>query len=1211
MSKHLSLRLPWHDRGWDGHVCDHPTANVYCSGEYGLKAHGIRDRKDDAEEEALSGRPCAGLGGYRPPCLLTIQTFGGPKRLPFVHEPKAFLENERFPVAPVEEPVDPYTAGTWPFDRVYRREEAQAGTPDVFVDRYSPDEAVQHISVFFDAFEPGRSLVFFYLNYDNPLNSERRRYVLVGAAEVDRVSSQREWQGMDPKISSVYGALVWNRMITHGYGAGRGARLPYQAYLAGGHDPSSILIEIPDEMSRHFKYVCRDFTDDEAAILLHLLLDALERGKAERRIAWDWDAQITWVNRALDRVWKDRGVFPGMGPVLEALGFPKATIYVHRHIAAKGVKDVRGHVLDCLVDPAKAESSEAVEGFKRVGRALRVLAEPTRKLLFDRLCLFELTTEQVKLIAGNGLVPESDRRKAGLVSSPSAILENPYLIVEEYDPAERDDRIPFHRVDHGVFLPKTRGDVAVPGLEAFMPDDRRRLRAAALRQVRSAGQHGHSFVLQDELLEGLSRLRLPGLAGTLGALTIAMELEFYEERLTVRNEGELTAWQERTTAEDEELIRDRLQKLRERSACKLPVVDWPNYLPKADARLPDATLSRARKEQELALTRLSRRPFSVLVGGAGTGKTSVIGALVKGLNAVAPGEKYVLLAPTGKAAVRLRRRIHDVAGVDLQPSTIHSYLMRGKWMDEESFRLQRDGVPIQDGATTVIVDECSMLDLPMLATILRALDWTRVRRLILVGDQQQLPPIGVGAPFRNIVDALFEAGGEGTSLSMLTVNCRQAQENSAALKLAEQFSTAGRAEQADELLDRVRLGGRIGPDLHISFFEDEHDFPEVLTNLLIEAVGELLRAQDLDPHFPPDRLYEGYDRLHRFDGDISSMRLDALEIISPFRGSYTGADAINTHVQRLLRGRLFDRAKKLGKAGGRRFVWPDKILQTQNIRFKAHQKIAWDGKANVDGYLANGELGRIMKLEWSKYDQQNIAWGRFETNLGLAIKIDGAWAERMLDLGYAMTVHKAQGSDFSGVVVVLPREERQHLMSRELLYTALTRFTQRLYLLIQGKPGDVDPLLRGLWLGSSDFLRRNTSLFGLRRAVPDLEDYRPEQRIHKTLREELVRSKSEALIANLLHASKVPYYYEKPLVAPDGSVRRPDFTIPVETPDGPDVRYWEHWGKLGDPGYDASVKRRRAWYQQHGFMDRLIETDEQGGFDSTRITHLIRSRILV
>jgi exodeoxyribonuclease V alpha subunit len=61
MAKHLSIRLPWHDRGWDGHVCDRPTANVFCTGEYGLKPHGIREGKNDVEEEARRSKPCAFL----------------------------------------------------------------------------------------------------------------------------------------------------------------------------------------------------------------------------------------------------------------------------------------------------------------------------------------------------------------------------------------------------------------------------------------------------------------------------------------------------------------------------------------------------------------------------------------------------------------------------------------------------------------------------------------------------------------------------------------------------------------------------------------------------------------------------------------------------------------------------------------------------------------------------------------------------------------------------------------------------------------------------------------------------------------------------------------------------------------------------------------------------------------------------------------------
>ena len=267
MAKHLSLRLPWHDRGWDGHVCDRPTANVYCTGEYGLKAHSIRENKKDEGEEAIAGKACNSIqkGAYLPPCMRTIQTFGGMKSLPWLHTPKDFLSTKDIVVSSIPEKIPPFTAGTWGYDRVFRRNAPTEDVPDEFQDRYSPAEAKQNIEGLFGQMKPGRSLAFYYLNYDNPVNSERRRYVLVGAAEVDNVSGQLEWQDMDAERAAKYGTFVWNRFITSGYGDGRGARLPYEAYFRAGSDVSNIAIEIPLELAQHFKYACRSFTDDEAA----------------------------------------------------------------------------------------------------------------------------------------------------------------------------------------------------------------------------------------------------------------------------------------------------------------------------------------------------------------------------------------------------------------------------------------------------------------------------------------------------------------------------------------------------------------------------------------------------------------------------------------------------------------------------------------------------------------------------------------------------------------------------------------------------------------------------------------------------------------------------------------------------------------------------------------------------------------------------------
>lgn len=1217
MGIHLSLRLPWHDRGWDGHVCDNPVANVYCSGEYGLKAHGIREKKVDVLENAIKSRPVESLGegGYHPPCLRTIQTFGGRKPLNFLNEPKEFLNTEKVRITPIPEKISCCCSGTWPYDMVFRRaEDAQEDTPDEFLERYNPEEAVTNIDETFGQFKYGKSLAFYYLNYDNPLNSERRKYVLVAAAEIDEISRQHTWEQIDPEKDRIYGRMVWNRFITNGYGDGRGARIPYDLYLKAGLDASDILIEIPDEMAQHFKYVCRAFTDDEAAMLLRELLASLERGRDAGAVEWDWERQIGWINTALDRVLKDRGTFPGMGAVLQALSFKNAILYVDRHIIATGVKDVRSHVLERIANPAKAETPAVRKSYESVANMLRVLPRALRHLLFDRLCLFELSPEQVRVIAGNGLAGDDDRLAAGLVSTAEAITENPYLIVEEFDPVDRDERIPFYRIDHGIYLPKATGGMKIPGLDDFDKDDKRRIRSCAVSILLAALGNGHSFLPQDDLLKAISQKRLPGMPESLGTAVLARDLSFYEETLSLVDGKNFKGWMLKALADDEDVIRIRIKKLQGRKHNAVTVKNWDKHLPKGSG-LPLEIQREALKTQREAVERLSTQSFSVLTGSAGTGKTTVVAALIKGLREADSNEKFLLLAPTGKAAVRMRRKINDIAGVDLEPQTIHSYLIRHSWMDGETFRCLCEGEPVESNVSTVIIDECSMLETPMFATIIRSIDWTsqRLKRLILAGDPQQLPPIGTGAPFKNIVDHLAASDTASHRPCALTVNCRQIQENSSALRLAEQFTAKADRVTADELFQEMMAGGRVGIDLEVRFFKDETDLPGCLTQLVEDAVNGLLQLDGSKQRFDPERPWEAYDSLHRFSGgDIKDWRLDAFEVLSPYRGGYYGSDPLNQRLQELLRGKLLSGrwTPKLGRPGGRQFIGADKVLQVQNKRIRAKTKIAWDGdnKQNVDFYLANGELGRMMKV--GKKGKDKIGWARFETDPRITISIDGGWAGEALDLGYAMSVHKSQGSDFGSVIVVVPKEERVQLVTRELLYTALTRFTRRMYLLMQGQPGDLDALRIGLWRGASCFLRRHTCLYTAQRAIADIDDWRPEKRVIRTLRDELVASKSEALIATLLELFKVPYYYEKILIADDGTIRRPDFTIPIETPEGPTELYWEHWGKLGDPTYEASVVRRREWYKRQGLQKRLIETDELGGFNEKKIKKLIEERIL-
>jgi hypothetical protein len=266
------------------------------------------------------------------------------------------------------------------------------------------------------------------------------------------------------------------------------------------------------------------------------------------------------------------------------------------------------------------------------------------------------------------------------------------------------------------------------------------------------------------------------------------------------------------------------------------------------------------------------------------------------------------------------------------------------------------------------------------------------------------------------------------------------------------------------------------------------------------------------------------------------------------------------------------------------------------------------------GYLANGEIGvivghrRTQKKKWNP-DYLEV---EFSTQPGVVFKFyasdfsDEGTAN--LDLAYALTVHKAQGSEFDVVFLVLPRATQ--LLSRELLYTALTRQKQRVFVLHQGDATDLQRLSSERFSATA---RRLTNLFGAPRPVAIGDSFLEDRLIHRTSRGEAVRSKSEVIIANLLHSQHIDYHYEHPLEL-DGRVKYPDFTI--EDDDAGITYYWEHCGMLNDPSYRRRWAEKLEWYRAndvtpleegHGAKGTLIVTrdDVAGGIDSARIARIV------
>ena len=202
--------------------------------------------------------------------------------------------------------------------------------------------------------------------------------------------------------------------------------------------------------------------------------------------------------------------------------------------------------------------------------------------------------------------------------------------------------------------------------------------------------------------------------------------------------------------------------------------------------------------------------------------------------------------------------------------------------------------------------------------------------------------------------------------------------------------------------------------------------------------------------------------------------------------------------------------------------------------------------------------------------------------------------EATLELAYALTVHKAQGSQFGLVILVLP--ENHPILSRELIYTALTRHQKRVVVMHQGPR----TMLKAFTAPErSETARRRTNLLGHCRMLefPQAKgsSFLQEGLIHRTSNGIAVRSKSELLIAEALLSAGVSFEYEKPLSL-GGITRYPDFTIEDDVSGR--TLYWEHLGMLDRPDYRTSWERKREWYTQHA----VRPVDDAGGATTLLIT---------
>ena len=270
--------------------------------------------------------------------------------------------------------------------------------------------------------------------------------------------------------------------------------------------------------------------------------------------------------------------------------------------------------------------------------------------------------------------------------------------------------------------------------------------------------------------------------------------------------------------------------------------------------------------------------------------------------------------------------------------------------------------------------------------------------------------------------------------------------------------------------------------------------------------------------------------------------------------------------------------KKIPKPVGlENIVYGDKVLNLGN-----HKRTnVWPKEDSLE-YLANGEIGIVTghfkkrndkikgQPKWVKVEFSSQK-GHTYSFTSRDFRDDN---DPPLELAYALTVHKAQGSEFGKVFIVIPNP--CFLLSREMLYTALTRQKHKVILLIQGNVFDIKELASPL---KSDALKRITNLF----RKPELTEvdgaYLEKNLIHQASDGKMLRSKSELLIYQRLLDRDLSPLYEKTLIIKEVE-KLPDFTI--ENDNTGEVYYWEHCGMLFDKNY------KERWEENINGIEKTI-----------------------
>lgn len=1193
--KHISVRVAWHDNKWNGTVCKCPIQNTYCSH---LKR--ISDAKDGAKENIVASERWEHLSAdILPSCIAEAGGFMNEceyNRI-FTHVYAKIPDYPHSVLEPTIDTVPKFSFYATPFRYMLcgNQEDLNKKYPNLPEDKLNPhksnnswiygaDRQRAILTIFREQIVPNQSLVVFYTKNGNPLNEECRR-LIIGLGLITTLYQQGEYNS---KANYTY--PFWDIKMSHSIRPdlkeSNGFLLPYHEYLAldevevkkkTGKSKAKCIEEITvtlnklggsQHMLNQLSYVCEHVDNHNMLIILNEARSSLENVIAHNLIGGDWHRQLRWIDNQIEKVKEQMGPFPSFAEALRAAGYNYSYMIEQdlRNLGYCKPKDNPWPLFEEILSGKLDSRNTAYAHMIKAYRNTWYNTGNKQKEILQFLSRINLSAEQIEKIYNRNN------------SYYNEIIQNPYILSEDCDTNIPDDIITTEMIDEGFMADSNIQGNYTPSTPSLVdsPIDKRRIRAIIIAKLKNASNDGDTLLSQNEIEEYLTEYLKEHDHCSIPKGFIDANKVFISKKVNyLDGPNKEIALQYIEFTKKESFVSKKFEA-RSKTKTKNEIKEnWENIIKSVVENYNEAAI----KDQAHALDVMANYKLSVLTGPAGTGKTKVVEAFLKSSDIRNQG--VLLLAPTGKARVRLGR----MAG--LKALTVAQFFVRQKSYNYKTMQpeLSEKSLKFSD-ASTVIIDECSMLTIDDFYFLFKVLSLSAIERIVLIGDPYQLPPIGPGRPFADL--CTFLEKNNLHSLARLNIVVRTSNgRGSDILQLASWFTGMKPDKKADDIFNKM-ASGNLNNDLSVYTWENSDNLNEQICEVLSQEFETSLGGL---PSCIEHLLGIGVNQLNTTMSNPDV--LESFQILSPVKYPLWGTVSLNSIMQDLLsiRGNL----KYSISVDGQRIFARDKVIQLINER-----RYAYNGEKFKE-QVSNGQIGFVRGYNY-KSGYANVTFvGLPNTTFGYRDN-DADIYDASIELAYAITIHKSQGSDFDTVMVVLPKTGK--LLSRELIYTALTRPKKKLILFIED---DTNWIKSYSTPDKSVVALRNSNLLNSY-AVREEKDSVPyvEGLIHQTIKKKFVRSKSEVIIANELHHKDIDFQYEEPLRFKDNTMCLPDFTF--ESDSGEKI-IWEHLGMLKLPNYRKRWEEKLKLYGENDFIlgKNLFTTEdkEDGGISTPEILAVI------